>query len=181
MYSFTYGEVTGFLARQLSHFRAFKNAWTEILQLCQNNDYHNGLALHSILWNFLHLFNTFVICGVEFDYLRRSYRRFRMTTQLFWCNEKYWHKTYHYVKITWVPNDINKASYFAFFANVQLCLPQASGQAFSCFQNSSSVSASFSLLIVLVSCKRTRQTLLSCTTEYLSILCSFGYYQKHIK
>jgi len=59
-------------------------------------------------------------------------------------------KTYHYVKTTRlrVPNDVSKASDFAFTVNVHsLSLPQASAQTFSHFGNSSTACAGFSLWI----------------------------------
>jgi len=52
--------------------------------------------------NFPHLFNISFTSCVDFDHLQHwwGYRRFSIQ------------KAHHYVKITWVPNDINKAYTF---------------------------------------------------------------------
>jgi len=71
-------------------------------------------------------------------------------------------------KITWVWNDINKASDSAFTVNV-CCFPRL------CFANSSTACASFSL-----STKR-RADVMLVYCFYFSMLCCFGYYQNIIK
>jgi len=121
-----YDKITEFLGWHLMIFMHSKMC----ALLCHNYELNtiNGLVFHYEIFHIYSVLNyKFTTWSVEFDYFQewRSYRHFSMTHLSIFTQRKMFMENLPLCKkITWTPNNINKASDSAFTVNVHCVYPR---------------------------------------------------------